>query len=220
MSKDLSVGLRVRGLKAVTDGASRREAAARFGVSPATVSRWRALERRQGDVRPGPLGGDRRSARVEAQGRLIEALLEATPDITVEELRAALAARGHAFGYGTLQRFFCQHGVTRKKNTAHASEQERPDVLRRRQVWFDGQFGLDPDRLIPIDETWAKTNMARTHGRCRRGERLRMSVPHGHWKTTTFVAGVTRRGMIAPFVIGGPDQPRRLRDLRRACARS
>ncbi len=46
--------------------------------------------------------------------------------------------------------------------------------------------------------------MARTHGRCRRGERLRMSVPHGHWKTTTFVAGLTRRGMIAPFVIGGP----------------
>jgi hypothetical protein len=46
--------------------------------------------------------------------------------------------------------------------------------------------------------------MARTHGRCRRGTRLRMNVPHGHWKTTTFVAGLTRRGMIAPFVIGGP----------------
>lgn len=46
--------------------------------------------------------------------------------------------------------------------------------------------------------------MARTHGRCRRGERLRMRVPHGHWKTTTIVAGLTRRGMVAPFVIGGP----------------
>ena len=67
-----------------------------------------------------------------------------------------------------------------------------------------GQLDLDPDRLVFIDETWAKTNMARTHGRCRRGERLRMAVPHGHWKTTTFVAGLTRRGMIAPFVIGGP----------------
>ncbi len=55
-----------------------------------------------------------------------------------------------------------------------------------------------------IDETWAKTNMARTHGRCRRGERLRMGMPHGHWKTTTFVGALTLRGMIAPFVLPGP----------------
>jgi len=46
--------------------------------------------------------------------------------------------------------------------------------------------------------------MARTHGRCRRGERLRVGVPHGHWKTTTFIAGLTTRGMIAPFVLDGP----------------
>ena len=55
-----------------------------------------------------------------------------------------------------------------------------------------------------VDETWAKTNMVRTHGRCPRGERLRMGFPHGHWKTTTFVAGLTTRGMIAPFALGGP----------------
>jgi transposase len=52
-----------------------------------------------------------------------------------------------------------------------------------------------------IDETWASTNMARRHGRCRRGERLRAGVPHGHWKTTTFVAGLRRTGMVAPMVI-------------------
>jgi transposase len=46
--------------------------------------------------------------------------------------------------------------------------------------------------------------MARTHGRCLRGERLRMGFPHGNWKTTTFVAGLTLRGMIAPFVLSGP----------------
>ncbi len=55
-----------------------------------------------------------------------------------------------------------------------------------------------------IDETWAKTNMTRTHGRAPRGERLRMGVPHGHWKTTTFVAGLTAQGIIAPFVLDGP----------------
>lgn len=54
-----------------------------------------------------------------------------------------------------------------------------------------------------IDETWAKTNMARTHGRCPKGERLLMGFPHGHWKTTTFVGALTMRGMIAPFVLPG-----------------
>ena len=46
--------------------------------------------------------------------------------------------------------------------------------------------------------------MARTHGRAPRGERLRVGVPHGHWKTTTVVAALTLRGMIAPFVLSGP----------------
>lgn len=76
-------------------------------------------------------------------------------------------------------------------------------MLRKRRAWFDGQADLDPDRLVFIDETWAKTNMARTHGRCPRGERLRLGIPHGHWKTTTFVGALTLRGMIAPFVIDG-----------------
>src|SRR5262245_50434123 len=91
-----------------------------------------------------------------------------------------------------------------QKKTAHASEQDRPDVVRRRQAWFDGQPDLEPERLVFIDETWAKTNMARTHGRAPRGERLRVGVPHGHWKTTTMVAALTLRGMIAPFVLSGP----------------
>jgi len=54
-----------------------------------------------------------------------------------------------------------------------------------------------------IDETWASTKMARTHGRCPRGERLRMAVPHGHWKTTTLVAGLGAGGVVAPWVLDG-----------------
>lgn len=115
MSKALSLDLRTRVLAAVAGGASHRAAAGRFGVSAASVSRWRALERARGDARPGPLGGDRRSGRVEAQAPLILALVEETPDITIEELRQALAARGHQFGYGTIQRFFARHQITRKK---------------------------------------------------------------------------------------------------------
>ena len=54
-----------------------------------------------------------------------------------------------------------------------------------------------------VDETWASTNMARTHGRCPRGQRLVMGVPHGHGKTTTFVAALRADGMAAPVVIDG-----------------
>jgi transposase len=46
--------------------------------------------------------------------------------------------------------------------------------------------------------------MARTRGRAPRGERLRASIPHGHWKTTTFVAGLRLTGMVAPMVLDGP----------------
>jgi transposase len=55
-----------------------------------------------------------------------------------------------------------------------------------------------------IDETWTSTKMARTRGRSRRGERLRAAIPHGHWKTTTFVAGLRSTGMVAPMVLDGP----------------
>jgi len=58
--------------------------------------------------------------------------------------------------------------------------------------------------LIFIDETWASTSMARRYGRAPRGQRLRVGVPFGHWKTTTFVGALTLRGFIAPFVIDGP----------------
>jgi transposase len=91
-----------------------------------------------------------------------------------------------------------------QKKTAHAAEQERADVLKLREAWFDGQTDLDPQRLVFIDETWASTKMARTHGRCPRGERLRMAVPHGHWKTTTLVAGLGAGGIVAPWVLEGP----------------
>ena len=76
--------------------------------------------------------------------------------------------------------------------------------MTRRKAWRESQGQLDRDRLVFIDETWASTNMARTHGRCQRGERLRAAVPHGHWKTTTFVAALTTRGIIAPWVLDGP----------------
>ena len=99
-------------------------------------------------------------------------------------------------------RFFHRRGITFKK-TAHASEQQRLDVLQRRQAWFEAQPGLDPDRLVFVDETGASTKMARRCGRAARGQRCRAPVPHGHWKTTTFVGALRLSGMTAPMVLDG-----------------
>lgn len=82
-------------------------------------------------------------------------------------------------------------------------EQDRPDVLKRRRIWFDGQLDLDPEKLIFIDETGLSTKMARLRGRALRGERCRAGVPHGHWKTTTFTGALRLTGMTAPFVYDG-----------------
>lgn len=116
MSKALSLDLRERVVAAVREERlSHRAAAARFKVSAASISRWRTLERQSGHLRPGPLGGDRRSAAIEAHASLILRIFAARRDMSIEELRAQLAGRGLHFGYGTLWRFFARHHLTLKK---------------------------------------------------------------------------------------------------------
>ncbi len=63
---------------------------------------------------------------------------------------------------------------------------------------------MDPGKLVFIDETGASTKMARLRGRARKGERCRAAIPHGHWKTTTFTAGLRLSGLAAPMLLDGP----------------
>lgn len=77
-------------------------------------------------------------------------------------------------------------------------------MATRRAEFRLAQAGLDIQRLVFLDETWVKTNMTRLRGRARRGERLIAKVPHGHWKTTTFLAALRSSGLTAPLVIDGP----------------
>ena len=117
MSTALSVDLRRRVVATVLDdGLSHREAAERFKVSAASVSRWRALARTNGGVQPGPLGGDRKTHAVEAHSATILGVFEARRDMAIQELRTELATLGLSFGYGTLWRFFSRRGYTRKKS--------------------------------------------------------------------------------------------------------
>lgn len=77
-------------------------------------------------------------------------------------------------------------------------------MARKRARWKRHQHRIDPRRLVFIDETWAKTNMTRTHGRARRGERLVAKIPHGRWTTMTFIAALRHDRIDAPMVLDGP----------------
>ena len=85
-----------------------------------------------------------------------------------------------------------------------ASEQARPDVARRRRLWKARQGRIDARRLVFIDETWIKTNMAPLRGWGPKGERLRGFAPHGHWRTLTFLGALRCDRLTAPCVFDGP----------------
>lgn len=94
--------------------------------------------------------------------------------------------------------------ISALKKTVRASERTRPDIARKRQRWRTHQARIDCRRLLFIDETWIKTNMAPLRGWGRCGQRLYTDVPHGHWKTLTFIAALRHNRIEAPFVIDGP----------------
>jgi transposase len=100
-------------------------------------------------------------------------------------------------------------GTSASKKTAHASEQDRADVKAARTVWRKRQDWLaaHPEKignLVFLDETGLNTKMARLRGRCPKGRRMVAAIPHGHWKTVTFIAGLRHDRLTAPWVIDGP----------------
>ena len=135
MPKPLSNDLRQRIVRAVEGGGSLRVVAARFGVSPSSVSNISRRWRQTGSVAPRKMGGDHRSHVIESHRHRILALVDATPDLTLEELRQALRDDGIVLGYGAIWRFFERHGISFKKNRAR----RRAGQARRCQ----GTGGLD-----------------------------------------------------------------------------
>jgi hypothetical protein len=85
-----------------------------------------------------------------------------------------------------------------------AAAQDRADIAKARDEWLASQPALNPENLVFIDETGAKTNMVRLYGRAPRGQRLVAPVPHGHWMTTPFVAALRHDEITAPCVFDGP----------------
>ncbi|MGE3624370.1 MAG: IS630 family transposase [Bdellovibrionales bacterium] len=202
MTKPYSEDLRSRVIKEIGKGTSCRRAAALFGVSESSAIRWAQRWRRNGDYAALPQGGDNRSALRGEREWLLEQI-KTVPDMTLMEIRKALGKRGIRVGCSTVWRFFDGEGISFKK-TVYAVEQKRRDVAERRTAWLAAQKTFDPEKLLFVDETWIKTNMARTHGRCRIGERLLDFVPHGHWQTLTFIAALRHDRITAPWIVDGP----------------
>jgi hypothetical protein len=138
------------------------------------------------------MGGHRPQKLLDDRDWLLARLAE-KPDLTLHDLLTELRERGTVVSCDTLWRFLKKEDIT-FKNTLFAAEQDRPDVVRRRNRWKKYQGRIDPKRLVFIDETWAKTNMTRTRGWQACGKPLVAKVPHGHWKTMTFLAGCGTTG--------------------------
>ena len=203
MPVPLSSDLRERIVRAVEKGSSIRQAALRFEVSPSAAVKLMRRVRESGSSAPARFGGHRRPI-LDEHDTLVRTLLDAKPDMTLAEMQAELARGGIVVrATSTILRWLRRAGLTRKK-ILRAAEQDRPDVAHDRRRWRVWQRYMDPARFVFLDETGASTNMIRRYGRCPRGERLVDATPWGHWKITTFVAGLRSSGIIAPLVLDGP----------------
>lgn len=119
MAKPLSEDLRVRVIRAVEGGMSRRAAAERFGISPASAVRFVREWRESGTKRAKRQGGDRRSHRIEAHREFILSAVEAKADLTLEEIAKMLESEREAsFAPSSIWRFLDRHAVTFKKKPA------------------------------------------------------------------------------------------------------
>jgi transposase len=202
MARAYSLDLRERVVGAVAAGQSCRSVAKTFLVSVASVVTWSQRHRAVGSPAALTMGGRRPYVVARARDWVLARIAE-TADLTRRALLEELADRGLVVSYYALWHFLQHEGVTFKKSL-RASEQDRPDVARRRERWKARQATIDPRRLVVVDETWAKTNMTRTHGRCARGQRLVAKAPFGRWRTLTFLAALRCDGLTAPCVIDGP----------------
>jgi transposase len=221
MARSYSQDLRERVIDAVAgEGMIRRAAAQRFGLSEAAAIRWGERFEETGLRTPVGAGGHRPST-LKPHRAFIEVALADKPDITLAALcRRLAAALGVKADTSMMSSFLRREGVTFKKKTLVAREQDRGDVSRRRAQWQRYQGRIDPARLVFIDETWVKTNMTRLHGWAPRGRRLQAKAPHGDWRTATFLAALRCDRLPGALPARRPHQRQALPDLYGAVSRS
>jgi len=182
MGKPYSMDLRERLVAAVeTGGLSCNQAAKQFGVAISTAINWVKRFRQTGSIAPGKMGGHKPKA-IAGEYRLWLLQRIKDGDFTLRGLVVELVGRGLKADYRSVWEFVHAKKLSFKKSVV-AGERDRPDVARRRAQWTKYQGRIAPERLVFIDETWTKDNMAPLCGWAPCGQRLVGKVPHGRWKT-------------------------------------
>ena len=206
MPRAYSLDLRERVVRFVEAGRSRHAAAAHFQVSVSFVVNLMKAYIASGRLAPKP-SGSRRHAKLEphrafllawSSRRTTSPCRNSRPNSSPPPARRPNPPRSRVGSSAT---------AIASKKTLLASEQDRPDIKEAREAWIatrQPRMRLEPHRLVFLDETGTTTKMTRLRGRCLKGQRLRSKAPFGHWMSQTFVAGLRRDGLTAPFVVNAP----------------
>src|SRR3954471_23678529 len=173
--------------------------AARFLVSISFVTRLLQLYRSTGSVEPRPHGGGHPAVLTPEDLQRLREFIRQQPDATLEECRTHLGA---SCSLMTISRALSQLGLPRKKKVPRAQEQDRPDVQERRREFCEELAGVDPQRLVFVDECGANTAMTRTYGRAPVGQRVYTNTP-GHWESITLIGGMRLSGVTAALAFPG-----------------
>src|SRR3954471_19116203 len=173
--------------------------AERFLVSVSFVTRLLQLYRSTGSVEPRPHGGGNPAVLTPKDLERLGEFIRERPDATLQECAAHL---GTACSLATISRALNKLGLPRKKKVPRAAEQDRPDVRQRRREFCEELAGIDPRRLVFVDECGANTAMTRRYGRAPAGQRVYTDTP-GHWESITLTCAMRLAGAMAGLAFPG-----------------
>jgi transposase len=198
--KAYSQDLRQRILETVQRGdGTLGQIARRFLVSVSFITRLLQRHRSTGSLEPRAHGGGNPAVLSPEDLEQLRELVQKQPDATLEELRQRL---GVSCSLMTISRALCKLGLPRKKKIPRAQDQDRPDVQQQRREFCAKLAGVDPRRLVFVDESGANTAMTRTHGRAPVGQRVYTNTP-GRWESITMTCGLRLSGVTAPLAFRG-----------------
>jgi transposase len=198
--KAYSQDLRKRILDTVQRGeGTLRQIARRFLVSVSVITRLLRAYRSTGSLEPKPHGGGNPAALGPEDRERLRELIRQRPDATLEACRQRLGASCSTM---TIARALRKLGLPRKKKIPRAQEQDRPEVQEQRREFGAKLAGLDPSRLVFVDESGANTAMTRTYGRAPVGQRVSTNTP-GRWESIPLTCGLRLSGVTAPLAFPG-----------------
>src|SRR6516165_8999412 len=198
--KAYSQDLRQRILDTVQRGdGTLGQIARRFLVSVSFITRLLQRHRSTGSLEPTPHGGGNPAVLSPEDLEQLRELVRQQPDATLEELRQRL---GVSCSLMTISRALRKLRLPLKKKIPRAQEQDRPDVQEQRQEFCAKLAGVDPRRLVFVDESGANTAMTRTHGRAPVEQRVYTNTL-GHWDSITLTCGLRLSGVTAALAFPG-----------------